>query len=671
MKLGLSFALMIFLSAAMAYVGHNGISEIGNRVDKADDVNRMVRDILETRISEKNYMLRAEDSYLKKHAELINTLKSQIQKTDQKFSQKVNHEQMSEVTKAVDKYDNTFTAYIKLVQERTSTMELMRNDARAALNELEKVRSEQKQQLESVLTNTKKKIMTGIRRSEFQNVGELYNNGQQHIEDKLSKADDANRAIKWFIAARKNEKEYIISSDPKYLNLVKSEISQIEELIKDLKHRFHNPANINQVEGVRKSISSYYKNFQNYTELMAQQVEAEKIMVEAAREADTQCRATRADQKNKMLTQIETSTTLLFSGAIITLILGLLTAVVLTRAITGPIQMGVNFAQRMAQGDFTSTLNIDQKDEVGILSAALNNMVNRLSVVVAEVGNATENVASGSEELSATAESLSQSSTEQAANVEEVSSSIEQMTANIRQNAENAQQTESIAVQSAQQAEESGKAVTQAVDAMKNIAEKISIIEEIARQTNLLALNAAIEAARAGEHGKGFAVVAAEVRKLAERSGEAAREIGDLSTGTVDVAEKAGKMLVQLVPDIKRTAELVQEITAGSSEQLSGSEQINKAVQQLDQVTQQNASASEEMASTSEELSSQAEELQQTMGFFRVNSNNNAQVPRALPATSSTPKASAKVAPQATNENSSGLALDMNSNFSDDEFEKF
>ncbi|WP_321400730.1 methyl-accepting chemotaxis protein [Maridesulfovibrio sp.] len=670
MKLGLSFALMIFLSAAMAYVGYNGMSVIENRVDKADDVNRMVRTILETRMSEKNYMLRAESDYLKKHAELINTLKAQITATDAKFSQKINHDQMAGLSAAIDKYNMAFADYIDLVKKRDKTMELMRTDARSALAELEKVRSEQKKQLESILNNTNTNIMNGISRAEFQSLGTVYKNGQKNIEDKLTKADDANRAIKWFISIRMNEKEYIISSDPKYMEMVKTDISRIDELVQDLKQRFSNPANVNQVEGVRKSIANYYENFQNYTGLMARQVEAEKTMVESARGADAQCRAARADQKGKMLTQIETSTTLLFGGAIIALVIGLLTAFILTKAITGPIQLGVRFAQRMAQGDFTRTLDIDQKDEVGVLAAALNNMVNRLSVVVAEVGSATENVASGSEELSATAESLSQSSTEQAANVEEVSSSIEQMTANIRQNAENAQQTESIAVQSAQQAEESGKAVTQAVDAMKNIAEKISIIEEIARQTNLLALNAAIEAARAGEHGKGFAVVAAEVRKLAERSGEAAREIGDLSSGTVDVAEKAGEMLVQLVPDIKRTAELVQEITAGSSEQLTGAEQINKAVQQLDQVTQQNASASEEMASTSEELSSQAEELQQTMGFFRVNQSGHGHSPRALPATPPAPRQE-HPSPQAAPESSSGLALDMGSDFSDGDFEKF
>lgn len=665
MKLGLSFGLMIILTIAMVYVGHNGMQGIEDRVDKADDVNRMVRTILETRMSEKNYILRSDDTYLQKHKKFLSTLREQIKATNQKFSQKVNHDQMSELGQAIDKYEAAFTRYVGLVKNRVETMKMMRAYARTALSELEKVRSEQKEQLESILIETKRKIESGILRSQFQSIGSVYNSGQQNITDKLSKADDANRAIKWFINARKNEKEYIISSDPKYLELVKTDIINIENLTDNLKQRFKNPANIAQIATVHKSISSYYSNFQSYTQLMEQQVDAEKAMVEAARAADAQCRAARADQKSKMLTQIETSTTILISGALIALFIGMLIAFVLTKAITGPIQMGVRFAQRMAQGDFTRTLDINQKDEVGVLASALNNMVNRLSIVVGEVGSASENVASGSEELSATAESLSQASTEQAANVEEVSSSMEEMTANIRQNAENAQQTESIAVQSAQQAEKSGKAVTQAVDAMKNIAEKISIIEEIARQTNLLALNAAIEAARAGEHGKGFAVVAAEVRKLAERSGEAAREIGDLSSSTVDVAEKAGEMLTQLVPDIKRTADLVQEITAGSSEQLSGAEQINKAVQQLDQVTQQNASASEEMASTSEELSSQAEELQQTMGFFRVN-NHKHNTPHALPAASEK-----RQAPQPESEPSSGLALDMVSDYSEDEFEKF
>ena len=203
---------------------------------------------------------------------------------------------------------------------------------------------------------------------------------------------------------------------------------------------------------------------------------------------------------------------------------------------------------------------------------------------------------------------MSQGSTEQAASAEEVSSSVEEMNATIRQNAENALQTEKIALSSATDAIESGKAVSEAVIAMKDIASRISIIEEISRQTNLLALNAAIEAARAGEHGKGFAVVAAEVRKLAERSQSAAAEISQLSGTTMDVAERAGKMLSQLVPDIQQTAELVQEISAASREQAGGAGQIGSAIQQLNNVIQQNAGATEEIASTAQELTKAAEQ---------------------------------------------------------------
>jgi methyl-accepting chemotaxis protein len=305
------------------------------------------------------------------------------------------------------------------------------------------------------------------------------------------------------------------------------------------------------------------------------------------------------------------------AGLVIAVLLAI-GALFLAGGIAKPLTKGVAFAETVSRGELDAELDVEQKDEVGMLADALRQMMDKLRDVVGEVQSATENVASGSEELSASSESLSQGATEQAASVEEVSSSMEEMTANIRQNAENAQKTEEMALKSATDAEAGGKAVAETVGAMKQIAEKISIIEEIARQTNLLALNAAIEAARAGEHGKGFAVVAAEVRKLAERSGEAASEISELSADSVEVAERAGGMLEQMVPDIKKTAELVQEIAASSREQDSGAEQISKAVAQLDNVIQQNASASEEMASTSEELSSQAEQLQQTMGFFKL-----------------------------------------------------
>ena len=312
------------------------------------------------------------------------------------------------------------------------------------------------------------------------------------------------------------------------------------------------------------------------------------------------------------------ATRLMIGLAVGGIIIAVLFGLFISNMISNPLRKGVVFAQAVAAGDLTQKIDLNQKDEIGQLALALNEMVTKLGSIVGEVMSAADNVASGSQELSSTAQQMSQGATEQAASAEEISSSMEEMASSIRQNTDNAMQTEKISIKSSVDAKDGGKAVVETVAAMKEIATKISIIEEISRQTNLLALNAAIEAARAGEHGKGFAVVASEVRKLAERSQSAAGEISSLSTRSVAIAEQAGDMLNKMVPDIQKTAELVQEITASSKEQDTGAEQINKAIQQLDQVIQQNASASEEMASTSEELSSQAEQLQQSISFFDI-----------------------------------------------------
>jgi len=290
----------------------------------------------------------------------------------------------------------------------------------------------------------------------------------------------------------------------------------------------------------------------------------------------------------------------------------------LARTIVAPVKKGVSFARQIASGDLNAVLDVDQADEIGQLAADLSGMGGTLRSVVSDVRASVERVASGSQELSSSAGVLSQGATEQAANVEEVSASMEQMAANIGQNADNAAETERIARQSADDAQQGGEAVNRTVNAMREIAEKISVVEEIARQTNLLALNAAIEAARAGEHGKGFAVVAAEVRKLAERSGMAAAEISELSASSVAVAESAGDMLARMVPDIKRTAELIQDIAAASSEQNQGAEQVNSAISQLDHVIQQIASASEEVAATSSELAGQSAQLRKAVSFFKM-----------------------------------------------------
>lgn len=324
-------------------------------------------------------------------------------------------------------------------------------------------------------------------------------------------------------------------------------------------------------------------------------------------------------------------------------------------------------ADEVANGDLTvQPKPLSDKDTLGL---ALQSMVERLRGVVTDALSASDNVSAGSQELSATSEQMSQGATEQAAAAEQASASMEEMAANIKQNADNAAQTEKISRQSAKDAETSGEAVNRAVDAMRTIAEKIGIVQEIARQTDLLALNAAVEAARAGEHGKGFAVVASEVRKLAERSQTAAAEISSVSGDTVKAAQEAGDMLQRLVPDIRKTAELVSEISAACREQDVGASQINEAIQQLDKVTQQNAGASEQMSATSEELAAQAEELQTSIAFFRTDSAGGRApakkvstfkpAAKAVPARAAAPKPANRPAVHAQQARAKGFALDM------------
>ncbi|MBN2657003.1 MAG: HAMP domain-containing protein [Spirochaetales bacterium] len=302
-------------------------------------------------------------------------------------------------------------------------------------------------------------------------------------------------------------------------------------------------------------------------------------------------------------------------------LLGLLIAFLITIDITRPLARMVTLVTEMAGGDLTNTVEIHRKDEIGILINSLNLMSEKLREIVSEIHLVADSVSTGSEQINSSSQLLSQGATEQAASVEETSSAMEQMGANIQQNADNSDQTEKISRKAANDAEVTGSAVIEAVEAMNQIAKKISIIEEIARQTNLLALNAAIEAARAGEQGKGFAVVASEVRKLAERSQIAAGEISQLSISTVDIAEKAGDMLTKLVPNIQKTSELIQEISASSMEQNSGVDQITGAVQQLNLVIQQSAASTEELAATAESLASQAREMKELISFFKIDKN--------------------------------------------------
>jgi methyl-accepting chemotaxis protein len=355
--------------------------------------------------------------------------------------------------------------------------------------------------------------------------------------------------------------------------------------------------------------------------------------------------------------RIASAITITLTALAAAMLVGVVLSVLLARSITTPLLIAVRAANQVAEGDVDVTVGATSKDEAGqlldamsrmiastkekvdaavqlakgdltitvtphstrdALGTALQGMIAKLSQVIGEVRAGANALGAAASQVSSTSQSLSQGTSEQAASVEETTSSLEQMSASIAKNADNSRQLEQSALKAAKDGDESGTAVLDTVGAMRSIADKISIVEEIAYQTNLLALNAAIEAARAGEHGKGFAVVATEVRKLAERSQSAAKEIGGLASSSVKVAERSGALLTELVPSIRKSAETVQEVAAATSEQAAGVSQINRALTGVDQVTQRNASAAEELASTAEELASQAESLQQLMAFFRV-----------------------------------------------------
>jgi methyl-accepting chemotaxis protein len=355
----------------------------------------------------------------------------------------------------------------------------------------------------------------------------------------------------------------------------------------------------------------------------AEEDQLNKELVELTHEVG---KFTQAASKTAALHEKEAITVLMVLVAV-SILFGLVISFMVSRSIMA--QLGaeppaiLDIAEKIANGDLQSEVVHGKGEVLGVLAAMIS-MRNKLVSVITEVNNSSTALAAASQQVSGTAQSLSQGVSEQAASVEETSASIEQMGASINQNSENARVTDGIATESSNAAKEGGESVIATVQAMKDIAGKITIIEDIAYQTNMLALNAAIEAARAGEHGKGFAVVAAEVRKLAERSQVAASEISDLTGNSVKVAENAGGLLEKMVPDIARTAELVQEITAASEEQAGGVGQITSAMQQLDQVTQQNAAASEELAATAEEMRGQSQSLIEMIGFFRLPEHDSA-----------------------------------------------
>jgi methyl-accepting chemotaxis protein len=438
------------------------------------------------------------------------------------------------------------------------------------------------------------------------------------------------------LMVRRGEKDYLLRGQEKYVHKTHA---SLEKLVVAFEQSGADERYVSEAKDMVKSYAAAFDalvaedaHIKEVTERMRNAVHAIEPVVEKLSAEGTRLAGERADAVGTRAAWLARVAMIIGLAAIV---LSLVFAVFIVRSVLGqlgtdPMEL-VRITRLIADGKLG--VRFDGGRDSGSVYGAMRSMVEKLVGVVTNVSEASSNVTSGAEELNATAEVVAHGANQQAAGVEEVSASVEQIVVSIRQNSENAAKTESISRQASGDAEEGGRAVGETLQAMRDIAEKISIIEEIARQTNLLALNAAIEAARAGEQCKGFAVVAAEVRKLAERSGQAAAEISELSTNSVAVAEKAGDMLAKMVPDIQRTSELVQEISASSSEQSEGAAQVNSGIQGLDQAIQQNASASEELASTAEELSALARQLHHTVGFFDLSGVDDGgfQPPRGLP----------------------------------------
>ncbi len=570
MKLGSKivggFSLVLIITAIIAYVGYGGLSGTVERVINADDANRLIKWAKDCRQSEKNFIMRGDMKYVEQNSETIQNIYTQIDETKARFKDQADINTIEDVRTEIQNYEKAIKSWVDIYGQQKEYEETMVLTAREFSVECENIRADQKAKLTEELADP--------------------NSTAAQLDDRLWKADAANRLIKFVQDCRIQEKNFMMRGDKNYLQEIDEHINDIYVLCDEMNSRFNQQVNKEQVAKVKTAGVNYKGALDSWEKLYEQRLVQDDNMVTAARAAVAGCDNLRNGQKAKMDSQIASSTNIMLIGALIGILFGSFLAFFITRSITKPVNL-----------------------------------------IISNLTQGGEQVSSASEQVAAASQSLAEGASEQASSLEEISSSIEEMAGMTRQNSDNSKQADTLSADVNNNADKGMSAMNSMSGAMQEIkkssdetAKVIKVIDEIAFQTNLLALNAAVEAARAGEAGKGFAVVAEEVRNLAQRSAEAAKETSAMIEGSQKNAEdgvKSADELLEILKNvdsgIKKVASLIAEITAASDEQTQGVEQINSAVGQLDQVTQQNASNAEESSSASEELASQAQEMQRVV----------------------------------------------------------
>ena len=646
-KIIFGFAVVLVLTAIVGIIGLKSMKDTTAIVERADDSNNLIKYLQDARLSAKAYI--ADELKDDKDA-VFSKLDDMLKQCDQlheKMDTQLDKQSVLTIKENANVYYKDFENWVSLTEKQRKEYDNM------VVKAVEVIK----------LTNA----LQSERNNSDINFSEK---SSEYITNELWKRDSTLKAVGILGMARLANMKYMTFKQEEFSVEMYKHLGDLQDLLKKLSDKTDQPDMKEQVVATLNAVVEYQESCKKWNILQLDKDELFIKLIDSTKVVVQTCEDLREELAGKMDSTISRANSIMVGGSATAIIVGIAFAILLASIITNPIKRVVKIMEDMSHGDLDIEVNSNSKDEIGMLLnsinvlvnalrevtkiaeeiaggnltvsaekrsdkdklvGAFNDMINNLSTFASEVQSAAGQIAAGSEQMSSTSQQMAQGASEQAASIEEISSSMEEMSSTVKQNADSAQQTSSIAQKASNDAEQGGGAVIKTVEAMKSIADKIIIIEEISRQTNMLALNAAIEAARAGEHGKGFAVVAAEVRKLAERSQNAAQEISTLSTDSVEIAEQAGKLLEEIVPGIKKTADLVEEIRTASQEQATGIEQVTQSIHQMDQVVQQNSSSTEELASSSEEFASQAEELLRTSEFFKLKSNVQNSSKRSIP----------------------------------------